>query len=87
MKTNWATPSVKLKIFAGFDVQQAYKVGVSHDLPVGLEPFADFCLLVPDVFQNTVATETNRYAAQWQEQKADKDWHDTTASEMKLFLS
>ena len=34
-----------------------------------------------------VATETNRYAAQWQEQKADKDWHDTTASEMKLFLS
>ena len=37
MKTNWAsaTPSVKPKIFAGFDNQQSYKVGVSHDLPVG----------------------------------------------------
>ena len=33
-----------------------------------------------------LATETNRYAAQWQEQKADKDWHDATLSETKLFI-
>ena len=61
-------------------------MGVSHDLLVGLEPFACFCLLVPEVFWNMLATETNRYAAQRQEQKADKDWHDTTPSEMKLFI-
>ena len=81
-----ATPSVKPKIITRFDDQQSYRVGVSHDLPVGLEPFAYFCLLVPDIFWNTLATETNGYAAQRQEQKADKDWHDTTPSEMKLFI-
>lgn len=86
--TNWASPTqtVKPLTFAGYDKEQSYKVGVSHDLPVGAEPFEYFCLLVPDVFWNTIAAETNRYAEQKQENKTDKDWHVTTPNEMKLFI-
>ena len=68
-------------------IQQSYKVGVSHYLPFGSEPSNCFCLLVPDIFWNTLATETNRCVSQKQEEKEDKDWCGTTPTEMKLSIS
>ena len=63
-------------------------VGVFHDLEVGAEPLQYFQLFFPDYVFLMIATETNRYAEEVQEEKgADSKWRPTTTQEMKLYTA
>ena len=64
-------------------------VGPTHTLPENASVLDYFFLFIPLHFFYTLARETNRYARQKQEQagRLDKLWYETTADEMRAFVS
>lgn len=63
--------------------------GPQHQLPDTASPLDYFTLLWPQTVFDTIALETNRYAAQCQETagKRDSSWTPTESQEIKAFLA
>ncbi|XP_072342411.1 piggyBac transposable element-derived protein 4-like isoform X1 [Scyliorhinus torazame] len=63
--------------------------GPQHQLPHTASPLDYFSLLWPATVYDTIAEETNRYAAQCQERAGKKDsfWIPTDSHEIKAFLA
>ena len=63
-------------------------VGVVHNLPVGAEPVDYFQLFFSESTFSDIATETNLYATQIQNEKgADPKWRPTTPTDIKLYMA
>ena len=56
---------------------------VPHEIPTGSQEIDYFSLFVNRDFCDFVAQETNRYADQNQQQKADPKWENTTGKEIQ----
>lgn len=63
------------------------KVSVTHDFPENVTSYDHFSLMIPEIFWETMAKETNKYAKQKKEEKGeDKNWKETIIQEIKFFI-